>query len=310
MEPDNSAAGAGDFSDVMVPEGAATPDSQAGPAASDDVSWLLDQANPPGFVQALEAELPDPAGSFKVARPDFSTLDPDVAKTVVNLRRAYHKESSARAEMERQLAADRAKLEEERAALKVEREKMFSVFKQPTLLEMLKASDETPPDPYKDPGAFAEWKGKQGAQQIVSQLLERLGAASETAQKEAQAAMEAIAERQRIAEVEGFINARPDFAQYADTVEVLIQKHNFTIEEAYDYARVKAGAPPSQPSQPAPVRADPRAAMRIPGPPPAGTNLPPTPQNLDSHALQDWYDQHPGTRERDAREYERTFGFA
>lgn len=309
MEPGENGS---DVSDVMVETGAATQAPDAAPEASESLDWFLDEKNPPGMVQALQAELKDGAGSFKVPRPNLESLDPDTQKFIVNLRNHGHTKANEAAAARREAAAAAAKLEEERAALAVERQKVYGVLKDPLLLEMLKPTQEVEPDPYKDPGAYAKWHGAQGAKQVVADLLTRFGQASDGAQKAAAEAMAKIEEAKQEAAAEAFVKDHlEDFQQpgFFDLVEKLVQTHNYSLTDAYEYAMFKSGRQIVAKSAQQEA-ADPRAAMRIPGPSRSNGTLPPTPTNLDVYQLQEWYDRNPGTRERDAQEYARSVGFA
>lgn len=277
------------------------PETPAADAPSFEEEILGD--NPPPFIQALEAEAPE-GGSFKgVPRPDTSNLPPEVAKTYFNLRHLAQSKSNEAATARREAAEAKAAVEQERAALVAEREQMLGIFKNPKLLELLQApAAAEAPDQFKDPAGFAAFHAKTAAAQVVGEMLTRLGAVSEEAKQAAQAALAEQARNVRRGEISAFVSAHPDFEQHADAIEVLVQRHNFKVEDAYEIATARAARVAAAPRQ----AVDPRAAMRVPG---AASGLPATPKGMDVHQLQDWYDANPGTRERDAAEYSRRMGW-
>lgn len=192
-----------------------------------------------------------------------------------------------------------------------EKAQLYALFKNPKLSAAFAgpAEGSQAPSVYEDPSAHAAWHAKKEAGDIIRAFLGNLAGMSD----EAKAAADAVvAEQERTVEIAGlqqFADENPDFSDYFDAIKELVDTRGFKAREAYYMLKGRAahaapalGAPASPARDPV---ADARRNMRTPGRSLPAAVLPPTPTGYGGGALQDWYDLHPGTRERDATEYER-----
>ncbi len=306
-------AGTAEAVEATAPAAEATPapEAPAPPAAEppDYVSELLSDS-PPAFIEALDAAAQEEGvETWKVPRPDFNDLPPEVGKVVHNLRNLALRKSSEAARIKQEVEAQRAELEAQRAALQQEQQQLLSMFKNPALLEGV-GSDlpAEPPDKWADPDGYAEWKWQQKLQGQWQELVGRLGKISDEAKAEAEAALAARQRERKIAEVQAWIEATPDFEVYEDRIVEMVKNHKIPAKRAYellkaeDIAKQRQGAPTPDSRREAVEHA--RHAMRV-GRGGVG-EIPPTPNfGGDLHKLHEWYDQHPGAMERDAKELER-----
>jgi hypothetical protein len=221
----------------------------------DPVEHILGE-EPPSFIDAQTA-IAENEGveSFSVSKEQMGNLAPHAEQLLWNLRRVVTQRTQAIAEERKTVATERQELAADRERFIDERSQLFNAVAELRSARKEEAGEEATQPEDLVPGT-EEWLNhhvNQLTDARFDKFLTALGDIGKGATEQYETAQAEAASAAALAHVNEFIEAHPDFGRYEDAIEVLVQKHNMSLSDAYDYAKYK-DPPPEEPETPTQMR--------------------------------------------------------
>lgn len=234
----------------VVEEAAEEAAEEARPGSAEELLADVFGEAPPDSIRALEEAAERNGADYKVTADQFENLDIVAKQVLANQRRSYTQKMQELGGQRKELQDAAEQLKQDRARFAQERAQMMAMFKNNDKLAALLTPEEHEEqyDSFTEEGRrkLVAREAKAEAKSLLGEFLKIMEGTSDEYAQAAEQHLQQLKMEERKAEVTAFIAERPDFMQFADHIEVLVQKHDMPVERAYKLAKLEHGAPVQQ----------------------------------------------------------------